>query len=448
MKLSFPAFFATATLLQPKVQAQNACCVAALICDIDEFSSGGGCVHTVEPSNPDTCEYRCKECKAESTKSPKATKSPKTPKRRGLTSSRNAAAGDGESRYLKGKEEVLGCGPDDGIECSNVDDFLQCRESYVRVLYSGDHEKDLQLFNLMEGEEHGRHLSEYVGQFSNRSTIGICDHPISKFHEKLTTHEDCFSAFNQIPGSSLRDVITDTADQDEESTFVPWISPSSKDGDLKIESLASNLGMWKIDNFVNDEETEKILDLVTRYGEDHKMWGECKHEKRNPSNAHPMHNKICFKISTENVCDGPYDLSTCDLETEPNDAIFLEDLLGRFKSLWTDDPNAPFDPYPYAKFQRTEGDTGPVDLHSDIYTISFVLYLSDGGAGLIFPRTGTVVTPQKGSATTWLNKDKHGKRNPLADHAVQAHPLDEDKRLVMLFQITAHPQLILGNDEL
>ena len=102
-------------------------------------------------------------------------------------------------------------------------------------------------------------------------------------------------------------------------------------------------------------------------------------------------------------------------------------------------PTIKLDPYPYAKFQLSEGEKGtpPVDLHTDNEKIvSFILYLTDGGAQMIFPNANVSVTPKKGTAHTWLNGYETGSRNPMSDHAVQAHPSTHSGRLVMLFEIS------------
>jgi hypothetical protein len=293
---------------------------------------------------------------------------------------------------------------------------------YRRVLTEYSLEgRDRELFDLMEGEELERHLSAYEDKKDKQTSLGLCDFPGSVHHGKDATHQECFDPANQM-----------SSDQDQNNgeleNYEPWIIPSTEGGIL----LAANPGIWSFESFLKEDEIDRLLKLVNKYGNDLQMFGPCKHEKRHPSNAHPMEGKVCFKISPEHVCDGPYDISDCALKTDLEDAAFMSDLLSKFKDMWP----IGVDPYPYAKFQLARGGTPPVDLHMDNEKIvSFVLYLTDGGASMIFPSANVSVTPKKGTAHTWLNMYEDGSRNPMSDHAVQAHPANAGERLVMLFEI-------------
>ena len=104
---------------------------------------------------------------------------------------------------------------------------------------------------------------------------------------------------------------------------------------------------------------------------------------------------------------------------QKEDADFIISLQDKAKAMWDTDIELT---HPYAKFQRTSGGTTPMHLHHDKRAMTFLMYLTDGGAGTIFPNANVTIVPKKGPAFTWLNYDKDGRRNTMADHAVQAHP--------------------------
>jgi hypothetical protein len=85
-----------------------------------------------------------------------------------------------------------------------------------------------------------------------------------------------------------------------------------------------------------------------------------------------------------------------------------------------------------------------MQLHADGQTaISFVLYLSDGGASTLFPLANDLANiPKKGSALTWLNVNDGGNLNPKAFHAVQAQPASAGERNIMLLQIDLDPSKV------
>lgn len=309
---------------------------------------------------------------------------------------------------------------------------------YCRILSEFN---ETELFDLMEGDEWEEHLLTYEDKKDKQSSLGLCDHPGSKYRGLGgVTHQECFDPNNQVqPTSNLEN---GHASGSHHIDFVPWAIPSIDGG---VE-LASNPGIWSFDDFITEEEEATLLALVEKYGYELNMYGPCKHAKRHPVNAHPSRGKICFMISPDNVCEGPYDISDCATKTHADDSEFVSYLLSKFKNMWS----VPVEPYPYAKFQLSTGGTPPVDLHMDNEkSISFVLYLSDGGAKMIFPNANVTVTPKRRTAHTWLNMYSDGTRNPLSDHAVQAHPKDADERLVMLFEVPITPQkIIMASDKL
>lgn len=275
----------------------------------------------------------------------------------------------------------------------------------------------------MEGEEHSRHLHDYTKKTGG--TVGICHNPRSKYDSMQVTHAECFNPDNEhlssVSFSSLEHTLGSEASL--------MTSPQGVESTL----LASNPGIWSVANFVSEDELDRILQMVEKYGTGHGLWGPCKDPNSQFVNAHPVEGKVCFKISHEYACEAPYksDLATCDTKTDPADSIFVADLISRFESMWSD--LAHLTVFPFLKFQLSEGGTPPVDLHSDRTFVTMVLNLSDGGASTVFPRANVTITPEKGMASTFIGTYENGYRNPHADHAVQAHPANAEKRLVMLF---------------
>ena len=166
------------------------------------------------------------------------------------------------------------------------------------------------------------------------------------------------------------------------------------------------------------------------------LFGPCKHDHKLNVQAE---NKLCFKMSTENACDGPYSKSKCDAQVNLEDSALVGTLLDRFKSMWSVD----VEPNPYIKFHHSPAGTPPMELHLDAYmSISFLLYLSDGGAETFFPfadtdssETVVSVTPKKGSGVAWLNVHSNGSINPKSFHAVQGHPESAGDRKLAFFQV-------------
>ena len=295
-----------------------------------------------------------------------------------------------------------------------------------------------QLFHHMEGDELHRHLTRYESQMKDGLNMrGICDHPLSRNFCKSGTHDDCFGSSNALPHDQAMRYANKVCDSngvmiDAIDTSKPWASPNTENAKL----LAADPGIWTIEDFLSEEEADTLLDLVDKYGKKYQMFGPCKDIEKQPGDARPSEAQVCFMISPERVCKGPYasDLDNpCDFSTKAKDGEFINLLLSKFKNLWN--INAEADPF--AKFSLSLGDTAPVDLHNDHnVAITFAVGLSNGGAGVIFPRAdnGVSVFPKKGTAHTWLNVDRLGRRNPKADHAVQAHPSSAGERLVVILE--------------
>jgi hypothetical protein len=81
------------------------------------------------------------------------------------------------------------------------------------------------------------------------------------------------------------------------------------------------------------------------------------------------------------------------------------------------------------------GNAPPHMLHEDNDEIvSFLMYLTDGGARTVFPGPNVTITPKKGMVAMWLNVDRDGNELQSAHHAVEAHHGDRfgDRMVVKL----------------
>ena len=102
------------------------------------------------------------------------------------------------------------------------------------------------------------------------------------------------------------------------------------------------------------------------------------------------------------------------------DSAFVAKLLSQIQSLWSPELGVAR----AITFQSSKGGTPPVDIHWDQFSSTFILYLTDNGlktASVLFPNADFAFMPQKGDILTWLNVYEDGRRNPKADHMVQAH---------------------------
>ena len=230
----------------------------------------------------------------------------------------------------------------------------------------------------------------------------------------------------------------------------PWVSPSFD----KAALLASNPGIWMVDDFLNDKESDKLIGMIKKNGYEKSMFGPCSDPKLQ-AQGHPHYetpNRQCFKISpetvhnelfykkaqlenTENVHRGILDFeaydcgkSGCSAKTDPEDGAFLASIMAKVKDLWSTN----VDPRPHVSIVHVNGTVMPLRTHHDSsILVSFVLYLTDGGAATVFTKAGVTIVPRKGTLAMWLNMDENGNMNPLSEHAVQAHPGRAGERLTM-----------------
>ena len=276
------------------------------------------------------------------------------------------------------------------------------------------------------------------------SRSGICENPRSKHHGRSLSVMECMNPDHYHPkddnvadgnnsdNSNSGGGDSNNEEDDDAAQFLPpWTSPNMTTMNGGGELLVRNPGIWYYENFLNPEELDSMHYLSNKYGKDLGMYGPCRYDSH-PMNAHPNSGKQCFKMSIDQVCDGPYRSSNCDgTVTDPQDSAIVEQLLQKVQSLWS----TTIDPEPHIKFQLTDAGTIPMHLHHDHRTITFMIYLTDGGAGTVFPNVNVTLPPKAGAAATWLNYDREGKRNPLADHAVQAHPGWAGERLSVAVEL-------------
>ena len=210
-----------------------------------------------------------------------------------------------------------------------------------------------------------------------------------------------------------------------------WASPKNSSGAML---LAADPGIWTIENFLSVSEMEDLFELVDKYGHGLDLFGSCFGYDTSP---HPSTNKVCMKISSETVCPGPY--HKCTHDTEPEDAVLVNNILDKVNQVWSFGETSS----PFIKFQLSMGGTPAVSYHADYFPVTFLVYLHEGGASTVFPNVNVEIQPKKGMAVMFLNQYSNGRRNPKADHAVQAQPASAGNRMVMQFEFHASPQDLL-----
>mmetsp|Transcript_59547 Transcript_59547/g.176576 ORF Transcript_59547/g.176576 Transcript_59547/m.176576 type:complete len:405 (-) Transcript_59547:222-1436(-) len=251
--------------------------------------------------------------------------------------------------------------------------------------------------------------------------------------EFLQAYREVGIEFESLPSKGK----TQTSQQEEAA---PWAYPSTDKSIL----LANDPGIWIVENFLTDEQSDALLKIVKKNGYDKGMFGPCTNAELQEK-GHPhfeSSSKVCFKMSNEtlhneihfkksqladkaSVNKGYLELkgrcgqSSCSAKTDPEDGEVLESIFSNIKSLWSTDHN----PRPHVSVVLATGTAPPLRVHDDTgILVSFVLYLTDGGASTVFPNAGVTINPKKGALATWLNVRKDGSLNTMAAHGVQAHP--------------------------
>jgi hypothetical protein len=214
----------------------------------------------------------------------------------------------------------------------------------------------------------------------------------------------------------------------------PWVVPTINDG---VELLAHDPGLFSIENFLNEKEVEDLVSLMHNIGEERGMFGPCANYELGPTSSQPSINKKCFKMSPSFICEGPYQFSTCAHSSPTQDGATIAHLQEKVHASLSRD----LEISPFVKFQLSTGNTPPVGLHEDIHEVlTFLIYLSDGGAPTVFPGVEVEITPKKGTAIMWTNVLEDGTPNTNAFHAVKAHAEGEGERTVAILTVERERQ--------
>jgi hypothetical protein len=202
----------------------------------------------------------------------------------------------------------------------------------------------------------------------------------------------------------------------------PWMTPNHPKS--KAELIASDPGIWKIPDFLDQSIVQRMLETFTN---DERF-------ERCIGGAHNhLKCKQCFKLSSSNSLDA-------------DEVELVQELLKKLQTLWPSENQQP----DYLYVQRTEGDCDATLVHKDFSdhdlskspTVTVAFSLSDGGAGVFFPEIDVIVPPEAGMALTWLNVHEDGSYNPAASHGVQSTPKDGGIRYSITYRI------ILSDEEM
>jgi len=233
-------------------------------------------------------------------------------------------------------------------------------------------------------------------------------------------------------------------------SYEPWIIPdlqgvnSNMDDDddvayknnMTVNLLAKNPGLWTIENFLTSEEVDRYIELMTKNGHEKGMYGICNDPRKEHLTSQPSLNKVCFMIGETKQCEGPYQVSTCQHDVDPEDGRFVKKIQQRATNIMTVSSNEvvglgpKLTADPYMRTAVALGGTPPQLLHDDTHdVVSFLIYLTDGGAKTIFPEPNVEIEPKRGMAVTWVNVDTNGYELQRSFHAVQAH-IGPDPRMI------------------
>ena len=243
-----------------------------------------------------------------------------------------------------------------------------------------------------------------------------CDVQESAHYGEYVSFEECAHHLNRM---------VNHLDHDED--YAPWIAPI----DEGFQTLATNPGIWVNENFLSDQESQELLDLVHKNGKEKGLLSRCNDPSRSHKDPFPVSGKTCFKISPQVMCSSVYDFSTCIHETEPEDGAIISKLRQKAQDALSEDLSLKT----HVSVHVASPGSPPSKLHEDADDImTFVVYLSDGGASTVFPAANVSITPKKGQAAMWLNVHKDGSVNTKTFHAVEAQPLDAGDRIIILIE--------------
>jgi hypothetical protein len=300
------------------------------------------------------------------------------------------------------------------------------------------------------------------------SEIVTCDLKHSRYYNQDVSILDCYDPENRV--NSHHD------NQQDPDLYEPWVFPNvdavetekvyynKNNNTISVQLLAKNPGIWTIDGFLSPQESDTLMNMIYKNGHDKGMFGVCE-DPRKHFTSKPRPNVFCFKISEDKICEGPWQISTCQHDTDPDHGTYIkmlrqraeqlvsvqlpadyqaatgtasmrqEDALGALKKLRTDS---------YVLTIVSTGNTPPHMLHEDNdEVVSFLLYLTDGGARTVFPGPNVTITPKKGMVAMWLNVDRDGNELQSAHHAVEAHHGDRfGDRMVVKLSFTRATNLV------
>lgn len=310
--------------------------------------------------------------------------------------------------------------------------------SYRRRLTSFDEES---LYANLEDQALRESSKKHVSFFddAHKKDLQPCPVRESKLYQQMATIHDCIDPANRIA--------PDVMDPHYEENYQPWVipNPSAIHEGAQITLVAKNPGLWTIDDFLSPSEVETFIEIMMRNGKGQEgsgMFGPCTDVGKNPMTSQPSTNKECYMIGPETMCEGPYHYSACEHATAPTDGEFIKMVQERAQNLMQiqTDVAAPKYHEPlkvskHIKLHRATGDTPPQLLHEDAYDhVTFMIYLSDGGANTVFPAAHNAprVAPKKGRAIVWLNHDKDGHGLQSSFHAVEPHEAAYGDRMVAI----------------
>ena len=212
----------------------------------------------------------------------------------------------------------------------------------------------------------------------------------------------------------------------DETVYVQYETPWALPNESSAELLASNPGIWKMDNFIPDTIVDQMLSVFDADARFDRCNGE--------AHAH-LKCKECFRLSLQN-------------SVNDEERSMLEYLFKKLNNVWPSEQEQ----RDYLYVQKTHPDCGPTLVHRDVMehdyarsaTATTVFYLTDGaGAGVFFPNvdsikneTGIAIKPKTGMALTWLNVHPDGTHNVAASHGIQATPASDTIRYAISYRIT------------